>query len=117
VADLVQDVLPDMSAIPLFAMRDNGARAQEEHSLTSSHSSLSDSLPDLVSPFYDQILTQTRRYREMDTSTMTSQASRISEEDQRWIFLRSSPSRSVTVVEEIILPHLEDMTFAETRAN
>mmetsp|Transcript_53032 Transcript_53032/g.85848 ORF Transcript_53032/g.85848 Transcript_53032/m.85848 type:complete len:296 (+) Transcript_53032:997-1884(+) len=98
-------------------MRDNGARAQEEHSLTSSHSSSSDSLPDLVSPFHEEILTQTRRYREMDTSTMTSQSSRISEEDQRWISLRSSPSQSVTVVEEIILPRLEDITFAETRAN
>ena len=102
VPDLDQDILANVSGIPLVAIRDTGARAQEEHPSTSPHSSFSESLAQFAPALEQDVLSATHRLRDMRNSMMPSPASRISEAISQvepwqpaWRFSLSSLSESV----------------------
>ena len=79
--DLDEDILSYVPEIPFFAMRYTGARSQEEHPLTSPHSSSSASLPHLTPALEQDFFTATRRFRDMHDFMMQLPASRIAEEE------------------------------------
>ena len=102
VPDLDQDILANVSGIPFVAMRDTGARVQEEHPSTSPHSSFSRSLAQFAPALEQDVLSASRRLHDMRNSMMPSPASRILEAISQvepgqpgWRFAHSSLSESV----------------------